>query len=93
MTDLANIGTNENKKPKQTQFVDDEEMGIPKGAVKEKTSFSQRNFLIGSAKNKHSNEINNIFKNMANEQTSNDVTSGRKDLSATAKLLHTQEVR
>jgi len=27
----------------------DEEMGIPKGAVNEKTSFSQKNFLIGSA--------------------------------------------
>ena len=38
-------------------------MGIPKGAVNEKTSFTQKNFLIGSAQSKYSTEINNIFKN------------------------------
>jgi len=54
-------------------------MGIPKGAVNEHTSFSQKNFLVGSAPSKNQSEINNIFRNRpldlgAHEQATKEAT-------------------
>lgn len=55
-----NVGSNQSQKTKPVVF--DSNLGIPKGSVTEKTSFSQKAFLVGTAPNRNQNEINNIFR-------------------------------